>query len=119
MATHAKDALRGAGISQVLNLALTVPTTEAGSTKGLVSSENSHVLDFIIANSARICTIVAYQRAVSKKQEVGIGVEQGAACVASEAVEMPSVTSCWNKLLAGGAEGERGRRGRQGVRQTH
>jgi hypothetical protein len=41
---------------------------------------------------AAVCAVVAYQRAVAEQQQVRIRVEEGAARVAAEAVDMPSVS---------------------------
>jgi hypothetical protein len=43
---------------------------------------------------AAISAVVADQRAVTEEQKVGIGIEEGAAGVAAEAVDVPSVASC-------------------------
>lgn len=98
MARHAKDALRGAGIAEVLNLALAVSTSEAIGTEGLVARQDGQVLDLVAAVVAAVCTVVAYQGAVAEEQQVGVRVEQGAARVAAEAVDVPSVAS-WVGLV--------------------
>lgn len=41
---------------------------------------------------AAVCAVIAYQRAVAEQQQVRIRVEEGAARVAAEAVDMPSVS---------------------------
>jgi hypothetical protein len=92
MAAHAKYALRCPGISQVLNLPLTVSTAEAGGTEGLVAGENSQVFDLVTASAAAVCTVVANEGAIAEQEEVRIGVEKRAASVASEAVQMPSIS---------------------------
>lgn len=62
---------------------------------------------------AAVCAVVADERAVAEQKQVGIGVEQGAAGVAAEAVDVPSITSC--RLLVpldgrwAGLEGREGR----------
>lgn len=43
---------------------------------------------------AAIRAVVAYQRAVAQQQQVRVRVEQGAARVAAEAVNVPSVAGC-------------------------
>jgi hypothetical protein len=98
MTRHTEDTLRGAGISQVFNLALAVAAAEAIGTEGLVARQDGQVLDFVAAVVAAICAVVAYQRAVTEEEQVGVRVEQGAACVAAEAVDMPSVPS-WSSLV--------------------
>lgn len=92
MTRHAEDTLRGAGIAQVLDLALAIPTPEAVGTEGLVAGQDGEILDLVAAVVAAICTVVAYQGAVAEQQQVRIRVEEGAARVAAEAVDMPSVS---------------------------
>jgi len=43
---------------------------------------------------AAICAVVAYERSIAKEEEVRVGVEESAAGVAAEAIDMPSVSSC-------------------------
>lgn len=88
---HAKDALRSPGVAKIFNLALAVSAFEAAGAEGLVSSQDGEILDFVAAGTAAIGAAVAYQRAITKKQKVGVGVEQGATGVASEAVYVPTV----------------------------
>jgi hypothetical protein len=59
----------------------------------LVASKDSQILDLVPAGAAAVCTIVADQRSVTEEKEVRIGIEKRATSVASEAVEMPAVTS--------------------------
>jgi hypothetical protein len=92
MTGHAEDTLRSAGIAQILNLALAIPAPEAVGTEGLVAGQNGQILDFVTTVVAAICTVVAYQRAVAEQQQVRIRIEEGAARVAAEAVDMPSVS---------------------------
>lgn len=72
MTAHTKDALTGARISQVIDLALAVSAFEAISAKGLVSGQYREVFDLVAASAAAVCTIVADERAVAEKEEVGI-----------------------------------------------
>jgi hypothetical protein len=94
MARHAEDTLRGAGIAKVLNLTLAVPAPKAVRTERLVTCQDSQIFNFVAAMVAAICAVVAYQGAVAEQEEVRIGIEQGAASVAAEAVNVPSVASC-------------------------
>jgi len=94
MTIHAEDALTGARIAQVLDLALAVPTSETGGAKGLVAGEDGEVFDLVAAGVAAICTVVADEGAVAEEEEVCIGVKEGSACVTSEAVNVPSVAGC-------------------------
>jgi len=93
MAGHAEDTLRSSGIAEVLDLALAVATPEAIGAEGLVAREDGEVFDLVAAVVAAICAVVAYQGAVPEQQEVCVRVEQGAARIAAEAVDVPSVPS--------------------------
>lgn len=84
----------GPGIAQVLDLSLAIPTAEACCAKGLVSGQDGQVLNLITASTAAVGAIVADQRAISKQKEVRIRVKERVACVTTEAIEMPSVSSC-------------------------
>jgi hypothetical protein len=102
---HAEYTLRRASIAEILNLALAVPASEAVGTESLVTGQDGQVLDLVAAVVAAVCAVVAYQRAVAEEQQVRIRVEEGAARVAAEAVDVPSVSS-WALLAcysAGGA----------------
>lgn len=94
MAVHAKDSLRGSSIAKVFDLSLTIATLEAVGAESLISGQDSEIFNFVEAAATAVCTIVAYQGAVAKKEEVGIGIEKCIAGVASEAVDMPSVAGC-------------------------
>lgn len=94
MTVHTKDALRGPSISQVFNLSLAVPTSEARGAESLVAGENGQVLNLVSTRAAAICAVVANEGAVAKEEEVRVGIEERAASIATEAVEMPSVTGC-------------------------
>lgn len=98
MARHAEDALGGASIAQVLDLALAVAASEAIRTEGLVPRQNGEILNLIAAVVAAVGAVVADQRAVSEQQQVGVRVEQRAARVAAEAVNVPSVASCADNI---------------------
>jgi hypothetical protein len=94
MARHAEDSLRGASIAQVLDLALAVPASEAVCAKGLVAGQDGQVLDLVSAVVAAVGAVVADERAIAEQEQVGVGVEEGAAGVAAEAVNVPTVASC-------------------------
>jgi hypothetical protein len=98
VARHAEDALRRAGIAQVLDLALAVTAAETVGAEGLVARQDGQVLDLVAAVVAAICAVVAYQRAIAEQQQVRVRVEQGAAGIAAEAVDVPSVPS-WSVLV--------------------
>ena len=76
MAAHAEDALRGARISQVLDLLLAVAAAKAGAAERLVAGEDGEVLDFVTAGIAAVCAVVANERAVAEQEQVRVGVEQ-------------------------------------------
>jgi hypothetical protein len=97
MTGHAEDTLRSAGIAQVLDLALAIPAPEAVGTEGLVAGQDGEILDLVAAVVAAICAVVAYQGAVAEEQQVRVRVEQRAARVAAEAVNVPSVSG-WAML---------------------
>ena len=91
MTIHAEDALTGARIAQVLDLALAVPTSETGGAKGLVAGEDGEVFDLVAAGVAAICTVVADEGAIAEEEQVRIGVKESSACVTPEAVNVPSI----------------------------
>lgn len=92
MTTHAKDALRRARITQILNLPLAIATAEAAGAESLIASKDGQIFDFVTACIAAVGAVVANERAIAEQEKVGIGVEQSAACVTAEAVDVPSVT---------------------------
>jgi len=85
--------MRGSRIAKILDLPLAVPTTEAGGAKGLVSRQNGQILDLVIASAAAVGAVVTDEGAVAKEKQICVGIKQGIAGIASEAVEMPSVAS--------------------------
>ena len=116
VARHAEDALRGAGIAQVLDLALAVAASETVGAEGLVARQDGQVLDLVAAVVAAVRAVVAYQRAVAEQQQVRVRVEEGATRVAAEAVDVPSVPRCSMSVChsTAGASG----RGREGARDV-
>jgi hypothetical protein len=108
VAGHAEDALRRAGIAQVLDLALAVAAAETVGAEGLVARQDGQVLDLVTAMVAAVCTIVTNQRAVAQQQQVRIRVEQRAARVAAEAIDMPSVPRCLLSVSHSQGRRERG-----------
>lgn len=94
MTLHAEDALRGPSISKVLNLALAVAAFEASGTEGLVAGEDGEVFNLVAAGAAAVGAVVADEGAIAEQEEVGVGVEEGAAGVAAEAVYVPPVAGC-------------------------
>lgn len=61
MTAHAKYALRGSGVTEVIDLAFAVPTAEARGAKGLISSQNGEVLDLVTTRAATISAVVTYE----------------------------------------------------------
>lgn len=102
-----------AGIAQILDLALAIPAAEAVGAESLVSGQDGQVLDLVVAVVAAVGAVVAYQRAVTKEEEVRVRVEQGAAGVAAEAVDVPSVAGCGD--VSGGCRAEWKARARRRV----
>ena len=113
MAGHAEDALGSACIAQVLDLPLAIPAPEAVGAKGLVAGQDGEVFDLVAAVIAAVGAVVADQGAVSEQQQVGVRVEQGAAGVAAEAVDVPSVAGCG--YVSGGCRAEWKARARRRV----
>ena len=60
----------------------------------MVACKNSQILNLVPACAAAICTVVADEGPITKKEKIRIGVEECAASVATEAVNVPSVASC-------------------------
>jgi hypothetical protein len=90
---HAKDALCCTSIAKILDLALAVPAAEAAGTKGLIARQNGQIFDLVPTGAAAVGAIVADEGSIAKKEQVGVRVEKGAARVAAEAVNVPSITS--------------------------
>lgn len=67
MTAHAKDALGGLGIAEVLDLTLAVAAAETGGTEGLVAGEDGKLLDLIAAGAAAVCTVIADQGAIAEE----------------------------------------------------
>ena len=92
MTVHAEHALGGACIAQILDLLLAIATSETSGAVCLVASEDGQILDLVAAGAAAVGTVVADERAIAEQEEVGIGVEEGAAGVAAEAVDVPAMS---------------------------
>lgn len=72
---------------------LAVPTPEAARAEGLLAGEDGQVFDLVPTGIAAVGAVVADERAIAEEEEDGIGVEEGVAGVASEAVNVPSTPS--------------------------
>ena len=92
MAVHTEYSLRGPSISEILNLPLTISTLEAVGAKCLIAGKNGKVFNLVHAAAAAVSAVIAYEGAVAKQQEVRVGIEKSIACVAAEAVDVPSVS---------------------------
>lgn len=75
MTTHAKDALAGARISQVLNLPLAVPAFETCRAESLITRQNSEIFDFVSTRAAAVGAVVADEGSIAEQKQVGIRVE--------------------------------------------
>jgi hypothetical protein len=93
VAAHAKDALRCPSIAKILNLPLTVAATEACRTECLIARQDGKVLYFVAARTATVRAVIADEGAIAEEKEVRIRVEESAARVAAEAIQMPSIPS--------------------------
>ena len=60
----------------------------------MVAREDGEVFYLVPAGATAVGAVVADQGAVAKQEEVRIRIEQGTAGIASEAVEMPPISSC-------------------------
>lgn len=94
MTLHAEYALRRPRVFEVLNLLLAIPTSKTRGTERLISRQDSQILDFVPTGAAAVGTVVANQRPVAEEEEICVGVEESAAGVASETVDVPSVARC-------------------------
>ena len=120
MARHAENALRCARIAQVLDLAFAVPAPEAICTEGLVARQDSQVFNLVATVVARVGAVVADEGAIAEQEEVGVRVEERAAGVATEAVDVPSVSRCLlSVLLVVGGRSQRGARAAMSRRRMH
>jgi hypothetical protein len=61
VAIHTEDSLRCAGVAQVLNLSLAIPTPKALSAKRLLAGQDSQILNLIPTRAAAICAIATDQ----------------------------------------------------------
>lgn len=91
MTVHAKDTLRGPGVTEIFNPPLAIPAFKAVGAKGLVAGQDGQVFDLVSARAAAVCTVAADQRAIAQEEQMRIRVEQGVTGVTSEAIDMPSV----------------------------
>jgi len=86
--------MRRASIAQVLDLPLAISASKAGRAERLVARQDGQILDLVVASAAAVRTVVAYEGAVAEQEKVGVGIEKSVACVATKAVQMPSVAGC-------------------------
>ncbi|KAL8782932.1 MAG: hypothetical protein Q9213_004988 [Squamulea squamosa] len=69
-------------------------SAEARGTEGLISGQDSQILDLVVACATAIGTIIANERAVAEKEEVCVRIEESGAGVTSETVNVPSIAGC-------------------------
>jgi len=93
VALHAKDSLRCPCVPKILDLLFTIPTPEAAGAKCVIACEDSQILDLVSTCTAAVCTIVADEGAIAEEEEVRIGIEEGSAGIATETINVPSITS--------------------------
>jgi hypothetical protein len=75
VAGHAEDALGGASVAEVFNLAPAVAAAETVCAESLVAGQDCQVLDLVAAVIAAVCAVVANQGAVAEEQQVCVRVE--------------------------------------------
>lgn len=97
VAFHTEDPLRCPCIFEILDLLFAIPTFEAGGAKSLIARKNGQILDLVPADATAVCTIIANERPIAKEEEICIGVEDGSARIATEAVYMPSIAG-WQPI---------------------
>lgn len=66
MAAHAEDALRCPRVAQILDLPLAVATSETARTECLVTGQDGQILNLVVAGTAAVGAVVAYERAVAE-----------------------------------------------------
>jgi len=64
---HTKYSLRCPCISEVVDLAFALPTSEATRAKRLVAGEDGKVLNLIIAGATAICAVVTDKGAIAEE----------------------------------------------------
>ena len=92
MATHTEYTLRCPCIFQIFNLPLAIATPEASRAECLIACENSKVLNLVATCCTTVRAIVANERSVAQKEEVRIRVKQRITRVASETINMPTIS---------------------------
>ena len=93
MTIHAKDALRSTSVSQIIDFALAIATPKAAGAESLIPSQDGQIFDFASTRGTAIGAVVAYQRSITEKKEVGVIAELGITGIASKAVDVPSAAS--------------------------
>ena len=66
MATHAKDSLTRARITQVLNLLFAIAAPKAAAAERLITGKDREVLNFVAAGAAAVRAAVADKGAVAE-----------------------------------------------------
>ena len=65
MTVHAKDALGGAGIAQILDLPFAIPALEAVGAESLVAGEDGEILNLVPTAATAVGAVVADQGAIA------------------------------------------------------
>lgn len=97
VAFHAEYPLRRPRILQVLDFLPTASAPKACGTESLVAGKDGEILDLVPARTAAICTVVANERTIAEEEEVGVGIQEGAAGVTAETVNVPAIAR-WERL---------------------
>lgn len=99
MAGHAEDALGCAGVSKILDLPLAVSAPKAAGAECLVARKDCQILNLVPACATAVCAIVANERSIAEEQKIRVGVEQGPASIAAEAIDVPSVSGYFSSAV--------------------
>lgn len=67
MTVHAENTLGCPCIAKVFNPPLAVSTFEAICTECLIAGQDRQIFYFVVAGTAAVCTVAAYQRAVAEE----------------------------------------------------
>lgn len=92
MAIHTEYTLRGPRVTEILDLFLAVATFKTTSAKGLFTGYNGNVVNLGAARAAAISTVSAHEGTIADHEEIYVGIKVSAASMASEAVDVPSVS---------------------------
>ncbi len=60
----------------------------------MIAGQDGEVFDFVATGAAAVGAVIANKGTVAEQKKVRIGVEESAASIAAETVDMPSVARC-------------------------